>query len=196
MKGNWSKAINFKTIIYLNVNSDILLKSNRRNDLLEIILEWIGHKKMELIYRGSRDGKTSQSFHKKCDNQGPTICLFENEKGYIFGGYASISWTNSGCGHSAPESFLFTLTNIYGTPPTKFPNIDTKNSVYHLSNQGPCFYDDIWIKSDFEKEDTYMTFPRAYKDTLGKGKSIFKTDYDNNKNYVKIKEIEVFKISN
>ena len=36
---------------------------------------------MELIYRGSRDGITSNIFHNKCDNKGPIIILIKNEKG-------------------------------------------------------------------------------------------------------------------
>ena len=51
---------------------------------------------MNLLYRGTRDGMTSFNFHNKCDNKGKTICLFLNDKGNIFGGYASISWTKEG----------------------------------------------------------------------------------------------------
>ena len=47
------------------------------------------------------------------------------EKGYIFGGYASTDWTSCNDYKSAPDSFIFTLTNIHGTEPTKFPNSDT-----------------------------------------------------------------------
>ena len=190
--GRWSKIHKTKT---LNVNSDILMRSKKIDEFLNKIYEWSGFKGMELIYRGTRDGSSSKIFHEKCDNQGPTICLYENSSGYIFGGYASVSWTNSGDGHSAKDSFIFTLTNIHGTEPTKFPNIDINNSVYHQPNRGPCFFDDIWIKEDFQKEDTYLNFPRGYKDVLGKGKSIFKTDSNNNGDYVKVKEIEVFKLS-
>lgn len=42
---------------------------------------------MILLYRGTKDGTTSYKFHEKCDDQGPTICLYKNEKGHIFGGY-------------------------------------------------------------------------------------------------------------
>ena len=78
---------------------------------------------MELLYRGTRDGSDSNIFHDKCDNQGPTICLIKNDKGNIFGGYASISWTSdNGSYKSANGSFLFTLTNIHETDPTKYPN--------------------------------------------------------------------------
>ena len=39
------------------------------------------------------------------------------------------------------------------------------------------------------------SFPYTYKDTLGKGKSIFTGDFNNKTDYFKIKEIEVtFKI--
>ena len=77
---------------------------------------------MELLYRGTRDGSTADIFHKKCDNQGPTIVLYKNEKGNIFGGYSFISWTNLGNCKFAPDSLLFALTNIYGIEPIKFTN--------------------------------------------------------------------------
>ena len=189
-KGPWGKITKFKTN---NFDSNILDKS----DLIEKIYEWTGCKKLELVYRGTKDGSKSNIFHNKCDNQGPTICLYKNEKGNIFGGYASISWTNSGDGHSAPDSFIFTLTNIHGTEPTKFINSNTNNSVYHRSDSGPCFYDDIWVCEDFRSEKPnssgYSSFPRGYKDTLKKGKSIFTGD-NNNNNYFKLVEVEVFKV--
>ena len=151
---------------------------------------------MELLYRGSRDGSTSKDFHDRCDNKGPTICLYKNDKDYIFGGYASISWT-SNCGYySASESFIFTLSNIHGTESTKFPNKDKTYSVYHGSNFGPCFgyYNDIYIQSDYKKTVSYSYFPCRYEDTLNKGKSIFTGNLDNNNNNFIVKEIEVFKL--
>ena len=157
-----------------------------------------GCTKLELIYRGNRDGSKNSVFHNKCDNQGPTVCLYKNEKGNIFGGYASISWTNSGNGHSAPDSFIFTLTNNYGTEPNKFHNTNVNNSVYHTNSTGPCFYDDIWFCEDFrsnkKKSSGYTTFPRAYKDTLNKGKSIFTGDNNDENGFFILTEIEVFKI--
>ena len=35
---------------------------------------------MELLYRGARDGMSVDAFHNKCNNKGPTISLFKNEK--------------------------------------------------------------------------------------------------------------------
>ena len=58
---------------------------------------------MKLIYRGTRDGMTSNDFHDKCDNKGKTICLFLNDKDNIFGGYSSIVWTNNEGGKIAND---------------------------------------------------------------------------------------------
>jgi len=174
----------------------ILSQSNRAEEFIKKIYEWTEYNDMELLYRGSRDGSTSKEFHDRCDNKGPTICLYKNDKDYIFGGYASISWTSNGGYRSASESFIFTLTNIHGTQPTKFPNITKEKSVYHSSDYGPCFgnYNDIDIKSDYKKSVSYSSFPCDYEDILNKGKSIFTGNLDNNKNEFNIKEIEVFKL--
>ena len=62
-------------------------------------------------------------------------------KDNIFGGYSSISWkSENGNWNYAISSFLFTLTNIHDTPPTKFPNTQyQENAVYHHKNYGPWF---------------------------------------------------------
>ena len=69
-----------------------MLNCELKNDYIKILSEWTNCKKVELIYRGTRDGSQSEKFHELCDNKGPTIVLYKNEKGNIFGGYASISW--------------------------------------------------------------------------------------------------------
>ena len=94
---------------------------------------------MKLLYRGTRDGIKGKYFHNKCNNQGSTISLFKNDKGYIFGGYASTDWTSCNNYKSAPDSFIFTFTNIQGTEPTKFPNSDSSGSIYDDSSYGPTF---------------------------------------------------------
>ena len=169
--------------------SIILKESKREKELLEKIYEWSGYKKMELIYRGTRDGKSCKDFHNKCDNEGPTICLYKSEKGYIFGGYAPISWKSSGNWQKLNDSFIFTLTNIYDKP-TKFPHIEGECSVFHHSSYGPTFQD-FYIRDNFKCQ---LWFPRGHKDVLGKGRSIFTGD--NNTSQFYLKEIEVFKLFN
>ena len=189
----WSQVIKVQT--NKAINSSILEESNRKSEFSNKILEWTGCKSLDLIYRGTRDGSSSKIFHEKCDNQGPTVCLYKNEKNNIFGGFVSISWENEGCRKSAKDSFLFTLTNMHGIEPTKFENSNFDNSVFHREDLGPCFSSlDIVIYKDFLNENSWAKFPSHYKDTSGKGNSIFTGDADNNKTNFKIKEIEVFRV--
>ena len=92
-------------------------------------------------------------------------------------------------GSAFHNSFIFTLTNMYNIPPTKFPNSNTNDSIYDNSSYGPTFgSSDICIKFS----SNYARFNYCYKDVLGKGYSIFKGDNDNYN--FNLKEIEVFKL--
>ena len=192
-----SNYYEIKKVETKQLNSAILNESNKSKEFLDKIQEWTKFKKLELIYRGTRDGMNSYSFHNKCDNKGPTICLYKNESNHIFGAYASISWTKAGDWKTATESFLFTLTNVYNIEPNKFAHSekDKVYSVYHNNEFGPSFGAgrDISIANDFTKGDSYANFPSTYIDNIGKGNSIFSSNLKWNK--FKLKEVEVFKIN-
>ena len=142
---------------------------------------------------------SGKSFHDKCNNKGQTITLIMNEKENIFGGYSSISWTCDNQYHKDPDCFIFSLSNIHNTEPTKFPyNNKTPYNVAHSPVDGPRFGhspDDIYLSSDFIKNDCTSGFPYSFQDVLGKGKSIFTGDKNNDNKKFKIKEIEVFTLS-
>ena len=192
---DWTDIHKVKTNNYISI---ILNETEKENEYLQKLYEWTGYKKMELIYRGTRDGSEGKKFHNKCDNQGPTICLCKNEKGNIFGGYSSISWTSDGNYHSANGSFLFTLTNIHGTSPSKFSNTQNYgNAVYHGSSYGPTFggNHDLYICNNYlNGKNSYCSLGYSYPDVLGYGNSIFSGD--SNSTSFKLKELEVFKLLN
>ncbi len=193
--GLWSDIQKVKTLD--KTNSIILKDQKKKNEFLKKMLEWSGYEKMELIYRGSRDGMTSKNFHDKCDNKGPTITLYQNEK-CIFGGYHSGSWLSNNQWYSSSDCFIFTLVNIYNIEPTKFTPKNNNYAVYNGSSYGPCFGNGFDIgndNSDFLNNDSYANFPYSYQDVLGKGKSIFTGDLNNDKIYFKLKELEVFILS-
>ena len=194
---NWSDIHKIKTKNF-DIDSNILSEIEKGNEYLQKLYEWTGYKKMELLYRGTRDGSGKDIFHNKCDNQGPIICLCKNEKGNIFGGYASISWTTDNNFHAANGSFLFTLTNIHGTAPTKFPNTQNYDyAVYHGNDRGPSFgrNHDLGISDNYlNNNSSYCSFGYSYPDVLGKGNSTFSGDVNNI--YFKLKELEVFKLLN
>ena len=82
------------------------------------IRRWISrdkHVKVELLYKATQDGYSVPSFHKHCDNMGPTITLAKNTPGYVFGGYTSKNWACSGGSYVIdPTAFLFKLRNAGG----------------------------------------------------------------------------------
>ena len=188
-----SQIHKIKTIDF-DCDSNILNESKRKDEFLKKIYEWIQYKKMELLYRATRDGMTGKCFHNKCDNKGETICLYKNKKGNIFGGYASIPWTSDSNYHSAPDSFLFTLTNIHNIEPTKFQSKKDRREVYH--NYGPTFGNgaDLYIDNNFGQNNCEVYFPYTYQDTTGKGKTIVTGDFNINNSFFKVIEIEVFKL--
>ena len=184
----WSEIKKIKTSKY---ESLILGESKRYDEFINKLLEWTGGKNIELLYRETRDGMSGDAFHNKCNNKGPTISIFKNEKGYIFGGYTSIDWQGGDHTYrSAPDSFIFTLTNMYNIAPTKFPNTNS-NSIYDCSSYGPTFGGGHDIGICFNSSH-YTSFPHSYKDVLGKGYSIFKGDNDSYN--FNLKEIEVLKL--
>ena len=196
---NWSDIQKIKTTnLNMNVDSNILNESGQKDFFVKTLYNWCGYNKIELIYRGTKDGMNSTAFHYRCDGKGPTICLYKNDKGNIFGGFSSISWASKGGYVTDKNTFIFTLTNIYKTEPAKFNSKKADNKVYHSSERGPTFgtSQDIWIPPDFiNNKCEANNFPKSYEDVLGKGNTIFTGNLNASDGYFKIKEIEVFKLT-
>ena len=194
---NWSEIKKFKTIEGRLSDSQILKETKREKEFVNKIYEWTNYNRMELIYRGSRDGMTPTNFHNKCDNKNPTIVLYKNTKDSVFGGYTSLAWQNSGDYRPDPKAFIFTLINIHNSEPTKFNVPSEKEGDYHSSSYGPTLGSncDIGIGiSNFLNSDAYTDFPCRYNDSLGKGRSIFTGDFNNDNTKFRLKEIEVFQL--
>ena len=193
---NFEEYSLFEGIDINKIDSVILGETNRKGEFLKLLLEWTGCKNIKLLYRGTRDGMTSKNFHDKCDNQGKTITLYKNNKGNIFGGYASISWTKEGEFKDAPNSFIFTLTNTYNYKPTKLPKKikdAERGEVYHNGNYGPTFGNDLGLYSNFNEKGWANKF-KTFQDILGKTNSLFTGNEDENNDSLYIKELEVFKL--
>jgi hypothetical protein len=64
-----------------------------------------------LLWRGSRDGFTSQEFHLLCDGRANTLTLISDTDGNVFCGFKD---------DDSLRSLLFTLRNPDGVPPLTF----------------------------------------------------------------------------
>ena len=104
------------------------------------LVKWIGRPcHFRLLYKISRDGCSAQTFHQKCDSQGPTVTVLYNINKTIFGGYLSQSWNSSGIWINDPSAFLFRLQYNGASNPLKFAVTNAASAGYGNSNYGPTF---------------------------------------------------------
>jgi small GTP-binding protein len=151
-----------------------------------------------LLWRGSRDGFSAGRFHERCDGQDHTITLIRDTKGNVFGGSTPIAWQSSFFGKSLSDdlnqSFIFTLTNPHGLPPTIFKlRWDSKSSAIYVSSWNcPCFGNgDLFISNKCNvKPSRTDGFGSTYKNETGIDGSILLTGSPT----FLVQEIEVFSI--
>ncbi|KAK8797363.1 hypothetical protein WA158_004571 [Blastocystis sp. Blastoise] len=124
------------------INSKIIEKKCFETPLVN----WLGtEKKWKLLFRASEHNYSSQEFHKYCDNKGETVILIKhighNNHINIFGGYTDNIWESpsTGFGKRVSEEFLFTLTNEYDIPPTKYEHNYNGYGICCSSSFGPVF---------------------------------------------------------
>jgi len=111
-------------------------------------------KQWKLIYKASKDGFASTTFHTLCDNQGETITVIKSSNGYIFGGYNPCNWTSTSVYTNDMKTFLFSLVGAKGFQPTLIPSMTGKgNSTYGCSTYGPTWGGghDLYLVSGCDK---------------------------------------------
>ena len=94
------------------IDNKVLFESNIEFDQ-QLVKSWLNNKNFiaKLIFRKTRDGSTTEDFHKKCDNQGITITFIETTKGYKFGGYTELEWEKKEGSKKDKSTFIFSLNN-------------------------------------------------------------------------------------
>lgn len=167
--------------------------------VVHFLYGWCESSRFRLIYRGSRDGFTSLSFHSKCDStKNPTLTVILNASGAVFGGFATMPWGAGPGPISAPGSFLFSLKSKCETAPTMFPVAETECAMQGRHECGPVFGrgPDLCLVPPFNNR--CLSYSRlessrhSYVDTLGLGPAVF-SDVGKDTSF-KVKEIEVFEV--
>ena len=88
---------------------------------------------VELLYRSSKDGLCNKTFHKKCDDVGPTLVLIRTTTGGVLGGFTTKSWQSNGGYNRSHKAFLFVLTGFGegSACKMKLKDEDDSQAVYH-----------------------------------------------------------------
>lgn len=94
-----------------------------------------------MLYKISRDGCCSDTFHGICDGKGPTVTILYNTDDIAYGGFLSQCWTSSGNYIDDPKAFLFILSHHGFQNPRKFIVTDPKQAAFAHINFGPIFGD-------------------------------------------------------
>lgn len=170
--------------IYFNSDIDSLIIGNNENYKMNL-KNFIGIEKkikLQLLFRMSRDGDNFQTFHNLCDNQGPTITLYQFEDN-VLGLYTPLSWNTTSQWISDQRMFLFSLTY------NKKSNKNNKNSrgIFCCPTHGP-YTDFIVIYAG-----TTMKKPIIDPSTSGYDNCQYLYPNKNKGTYTCL-EIEVFKI--
>lgn len=89
------------------------------------------------LYVASRDGDSAATFHKLCNDKGPTVVIIKSTNGAVFGGYTDLSWKSVGNYVKSTASFLFRLRPVM----TKYTIKSGReaHAIYDNSGYGPTF---------------------------------------------------------
>lgn len=159
--------------------------------------------RFKLIYRGSRDGFSFESFHKNVDNHGPTAVFIKIADSYeIIGGYNPIGWYSYGNYIATGDSFIFSMTDLddedisllqfdseqqqsFGTmlKISKVRPYFIDGAIFDTQFHGPCFgYGDIWF--GHKSRPRYGSCTKVY----------YEQNIRDNEEEFYVEEIEVFQI--
>uniref|UniRef100_A0A3P9JG30 TLDc domain-containing protein n=1 Tax=Oryzias latipes TaxID=8090 RepID=A0A3P9JG30_ORYLA len=100
------------------------------------ICSQLGNVKLNLLYKASIHGFTGATFHQRCDNKSPTVSVGYNNSGFVFGGYTSQSFSQSGQYVNDNHAFLFSFS---GEKLNKYPVSNAPYAVKMVSTCGPYF---------------------------------------------------------
>lgn len=124
--------------------------------------------------------------------KGPTLVIVQSSNGWIFGGYAALSWSSSALYKPSNNCFLFTLTNAHNIQPTKIDVRTPSKAMYCRRSFGPTFGDGDLKIGDFSSSNKTSSshFPVSYSSSnIGRGWTLFAGKED-----FYTKEIEVYEV--
>ncbi|GBC01815.1 hypothetical protein RclHR1_04340012 [Rhizophagus clarus] len=117
----------------------------------------------KLLYRSSRDGIATSSFHGNCDNKGATIWVAKvKDSTQLIGGYNPLDWDGSHKDWKATiDSFIFNFTDGRNISTSEVSYVSRQSrAVYCHYNDGPTMgniynYSNNWSNKDRGYGDIY-----------------------------------------
>ena len=165
---------------------DFILNYIRQNDPL------FNFTMIQLLYRGSRDGDSTQTCHELCDNKQNVLIVMKSDTNYVFGGYSKIGFkTNNNINNGEylidNNCFLFSLNlkKIY-------PVINNQKIICNLINKyGLCFDLSLAFFDNFMHVNENVIYSKIKRKFNG-----INNEYEMNggRDKFQCKELEVFQL--
>jgi hypothetical protein len=154
-----------------------------------------GHKRFQLLYRGSRDGFGVNAFHSRCNGHANTVTLVLSKNESVFGGFTPVSWTsrNEYAADPRVQSFIFTIKNPHKLPERIFKLKQASTAISDCSSYGPTFgsgYDFHLCDQCQSVNDSYSILGNSYANDTGIAGNQVLTGAE----HFTVKEIEVFEV--
>ena len=161
-----SLTIPFSFINQMNTISSFLnssiLTGNEGNSLTQM-LNYPAD--VTLIYKASRDGFSSSSFHSNCDNISNTVSIIKTTSNSVFGGFTSASWSYYNYKYDA-NAFIFSLRREGRSNKQRLKVIYPKYAIYSGNAYGPIFGadGDIFVYDNSnENNNSYSNLGDSYQ---------------------------------
>lgn len=161
---DFSDIITFETTSMIN---SVILQRKEQLKLISILANQnILYNSIQLLFRASKDGYSSKSFHQNCDGYSNTITILKSDKNRVMGGFTSIAWSTE-FGYKRDEAaFLFTLRNEKKLKHHvfKIKSSHYKKAVYHSPDAGPIFGEgfDLFIQNRCNEKPQNISNPKTY----------------------------------
>ncbi|XDV22463.1 hypothetical protein PO909_027350 [Leuciscus waleckii] len=159
------------------------IASDLTKDQRKQLCDFLGNVELTLLYKASVHGYQASAFHQRCDRQGPTLLVAYNRLGYIFGGYTSVDYAQSGREITDEEAFLF---SIRGRVPLRI-QVNTYNARLDDAG-GPNFAQRLYF---FHKNQPVVYYSKSVIALLDQPFNTLKL-YGND---TELTECEVYKVN-
>ena len=174
----------------INISSSVIVTTSEQNNFIINRLKEVPQFKnknfyFNLLYKGTRDGDKSRTFHNLCDNKNNIIVFVETTKNRKFGGFCSVGYKSEGGYQKDDTAFIFSLDKL------KYYNVKKGgDAIYCDINYGPLFDGSVGVvENEFFSRINYSSYKSQYYETT--------IDFELNggEDTYHIKEVEVFQIT-
>jgi len=118
----------------------------------------LSHDRLCLLFKASVHGYNINTFHQKCNKQGPTVIVAYNRSGYVFGAFTSKDYGQTGQNFVDDKAFLFSFNDkeVKEDPLHVFSG----NPQYAFTDGGPNFASLVFL---YNNTATVYSNPGTYK---------------------------------